>query len=90
MSLCQLCERDVPKLTVHHLVPRSQGRRGEALPTLLICLACHRQLHVLFSNEELARSLNTRDKRVSHPAMERFLKWVRKQSPQTHVRVRRG
>lgn len=87
---CQLCQRDLPSLTVHHLVPRSQGKRGQPLPTLLICSACHRQIHALFSNAELARDLNTRDKLVSHPAMERFLKWVRKQSPQTQVRVRRG
>lgn len=87
---CQLCQRDLPSLTVHHLVPRSQGKRGQALPTLLICSACHRQIHALFSNAQLARDLNTRDKLVSHPAMESFLKWVRKQDPQKQVRVRRG
>jgi hypothetical protein len=57
---CELCEREVETLTLHHLYPRSQGRRrsikSEDLPTAWLCPACHRQLHALFSNRELARN----------------------------------
>lgn len=86
---CALCERVVPRLTEHHLVPRSQGKKGQALPTILICSACHRQLHVLFSNEELARDFDTPEKLRAEPRMRKFIKWVRGQAPGKHIRVRR-
>lgn len=89
MPICALCGRDVRALTEHHLVPRSKGKKGQALPTVLICSACHRQLHVLFTNEELARDFNTLEKLRENEAVRRFVKWIRKQHPETYVRVRR-
>lgn len=89
MPVCALCGRDVPALTEHHLKPRSKGRRGEVLPTAMICSACHRQLHALFTNDELAREYDSVEKLRAEPRMARFLRWVRTQDGRTHVRVRR-
>jgi len=89
MPVCALCERDVPSLTEHHLTPRSKGKPGQVLPVVQICSACHRQLHALFTNDELATFLNSVDRIKSHPAMGRFLNWVRKQPPERRIRVRR-
>ena len=94
MAPCELCERDVPRLTVHHLIPKSQGnqsrgRRGQTLPTAHLCPACHRQLHALYCHERLARELNNVSRLRDEPEMARFLKWVRKQAPGKGVRVRR-
>ncbi|MEO1803081.1 MAG: hypothetical protein AAFR62_22160, partial [Cyanobacteria bacterium J06629_2] len=89
--LCQLCDRDLKKLTAHHLVPRQtvKRRQAESAPTIDICAPCHRQIHVLYSNLELARDLNTVDKLKSEPKMRKFLGWIRKQDPHKKVRVRR-
>lgn len=84
--LCELCGREVHKLTVHHLVPKQED--GADGPTLEVCSACHRQIHALFDNKTLARELDTLDKLAGHPRMRRFLKWVRKQSPDKRVKVR--
>lgn len=88
---CQLCDRDVPQLTAHHLVPRQTVKRKQSDPgpTIDICSACHRQIHALYSNLELARNFNTIDKLKSEPKMSKFLNWVRKQDPQKKVRLRR-
>ena len=90
---CELCERAVAKLTVHHLVPVSQGRRAGTksieLPTALLCSACHRHLHTVFSNRDLARELSSLDALKHAPQMQRFLRWVKKQDPNKHIRVRR-
>lgn len=90
---CELCEREVSKLTVHHLVPVSQGRKAGlksvSLPTALLCSACHRHLHIIFSNRDLARELDSIDKLKHAPQMQRFLRWVKKQDPNKHIRVRR-
>ncbi|MEM6612094.1 MAG: HNH endonuclease [Cyanobacteria bacterium P01_C01_bin.72] len=89
--LCQLCDRDLKKLTVHHLVPRQTVKRRQAEPgaTINICSPCHRQIHVLYSNLELARDLNTIDKLKSEPRMRKFLGWIAKQDPNKKVRIRR-
>jgi len=49
---CELCEREVEKLTLHHLIPKEE--KGHHGPTIAICSACHRQIHTLFDNKVLA------------------------------------
>ncbi len=88
---CELCDREVPKLTVHHLRPRQTTKRKKAEigPTTEICSACHRQIHVLFDNKRLARELDSIEKLKAEPKMQKFLAWVRKQSPNKRVSVKR-
>lgn len=90
---CALCERETPLLTEHHLIPRSQGRRQGLrhadLPTAPLCAACHKFLHVTFSNAELAGEYASLEALLAHPDVQRFLKWIRKQPPTKQVRVRR-
>ncbi len=101
--LCQLCDRDVKELTTHHLVPRQTVKRKQADsgPTIDICSPCHRQIHALYSNLDLAKELNTLNKLKSEPKMSKFLGWIKsepkmskflgwikKQDPQKKVRIR--
>lgn len=83
---CELCDREPIKVTRHHLTPLSEGGRGG--PFADLCASCHRQLHALFTNEEL-RALNSIDRLRDHPAVQKYLGWVRRQPPQTGVRVHR-
>ena len=87
---CQLCDRDVKKLTVHHLVPRQTVKRkqAESGSTIDICSPCHRLIQALYDNLELAKYLNTFDKLKSEPKMRKFLGWIRKQDPNKKVRIR--
>ncbi|RYG32064.1 hypothetical protein EON81_21505 [bacterium] len=93
MPRCQLCERDVPLTTVHHLVPKQVGRRRglkvHELPTADFCSPCHRQLHVLFPNRELSERLADVEALRGEESVARFLGWVRKQPAEKSVRVRR-
>lgn len=92
-AACQLCARAVANLTLHHLVPRSRGKkRGRKvyeLPTAWLCPACHRQLHVLFSNRELEAEGATIEQLRRDPRVQKFLRWIRKQDPNKQIRVRR-
>ena len=54
---CELCDREVERLTNHHLVPRMKG--GKYGPQARLCPTCHRQVHALFSEGTLAKSLNS-------------------------------
>ncbi|WP_416674480.1 HNH endonuclease [Egbenema bharatensis] len=57
MLCCELCDREMPKLTAHHLIPRQKTKRKNLPPsaTVQICSACHRQIHKLYDNAYLAR-----------------------------------
>lgn len=87
ISQCELCDRQVARLTVHHLIPRQ--KKGHHGPKINICAACHKQIHTLFDNTRLAQELNTLEKLKSEPQMNKFLSWVRKQDPNKRVKIAR-
>ncbi len=78
LAVCPLCDRNIPKTQAdaHHLIPKSH--RGTE--TVLLHRICHRQIHALFTETELARQFNTVDKLKSHEEVSRFVQWV-KQKP---------
>ncbi|MBD2104439.1 HNH endonuclease [Leptolyngbya sp. FACHB-261] len=90
-AVCELCQRELEALTVHHLIPRQKTKRQKADPgpTIQICSACHRQIHTLFDNTRLAQELNSLDKLKSEPELDKFLAWLRKQDPRKRVKVDR-
>jgi hypothetical protein len=74
IEICILCEREVPFLTDHHIVPKSRG--GKDL--VAICRDCHRQLHALFENKVLESDLNTVEAIIANDSFVKYLKWVDK------------
>ena len=84
--ICELCERELEKLTVHHLIPKH--KKGKHGPRINICSACHKQVHVLFDNTRLAKELNTAELLKDEPQMQKFLAWVSKQNTDRKVQVR--
>lgn len=70
---CVLCQRPLgTRVEWHHLVPKSQGGRVTA-PVHPIC---HRTIHALFTNADLARTLADPAMLRAEPAMARFLAWI--------------
>ena len=86
---CELCEREMDALTVHHLIPRQKTKRKKTDPgpTINICSGCHKQIHTLFDNSRLAVELNSIEKLKHEPQMQKFLSWVRKQDPHKRIKV---
>ena len=74
---CALCQRDVDRVTVHHLVPRARG--GNHGPTARMCPTCHRQVHAMFSVTTLAEELYSIELLRANPRVADFLRWMRKQ-----------
>ncbi|MBY5940091.1 hypothetical protein KUW00_04230 [Halomonas sp. DP5N14-9] len=82
---CELCARGAP-LTKHHLIPRSlHGKaryrkrhdRVERLTTILwVCHGCHRHLHALLSERELADHYRSREALLAHPEIRSFVEWL--------------
>ncbi len=72
--LCPLCERLVPSCQqdAHHLVPKSHG----GTHTVVLHRICHRQIHALFTETELARTYATVEALKQREEMARFIRWV--------------
>lgn len=84
---CALCERDVPihLITQHHLKPREKG--GTVEDKTPMCKPCHKQLHAMFSNNDLAKLYDSLESLRAAPMLQPFLKWIRKQKPDRNFRT---
>ena len=84
---CQLCGRDVPPelITLHHLRPRQKG--GKAEDRVPLCRPCHKPIHAVFSNTELARGLATIEQLKEAERLQDLLRWIRKQKGDRNFRT---
>ena len=73
--VCPLCERPVPpsQQDAHHLVPKSHG----GMQTVVLHRICHRQIHALLTETELARAYGTVEALKQHHELVRFIQWVK-------------
>jgi len=85
---CALCGRVVPpaQREEHHLVPKSRGGRT----TTVLHRICHRQLHALFSEAQLANEYATVDALLSNEDVARFVAWVSTKPNGFYERTRRS
>ena len=88
-NTCALCGRAVAFLTQHHLIPRTEHKRKkkregltqEFLNSVIwICAPCHKNIHAVLTERELADEYNAVDKLRGFPAIRKFTAWVRKQA----------
>lgn len=66
-------------LTDHHVIPREEG--GGPQHKVPMCRACHRHVHATYDNRTLAQALNTVDALRRDPQLQKFVRFIRKQSP---------
>ena len=73
--ICPLCEREIPtaQRDAHHLVPKSKGGRK----TRFLHRICHRQIHALFTETELANTYYSVEQLLAHPEITKFVTWIK-------------
>ena len=83
--ICPLCNRAIPKSQrdEHHLIPKSRGGRQ----TKVLHRICHRQIHALFNETELARRLNSVESLRASEELQPFIKWVRSKPDEFYERT---
>ena len=86
--ICPICDRVIPdsQKDAHHLVPKSKG--GKA--TEYLHRICHKQIHALFNETELATKLNHAAILREHTEMQKFIQWVRTKPNSFYERVRKS
>jgi len=85
---CPICERSIPESQkdAHHLVPKSKGGKT----TEYLHRICHRQIHALFTETELAVQYNTAKALQEHPEMQRFIHWVKSKPNHFYEKTRKS
>ncbi len=87
-DICPLCGRTIPadQKDAHHLVPKLKGGRE----TEFLHRICHRQIHALFSEAELAHHYASVEALLEHPEIQKFVAWVKRKPDGFLDRARRS
>ncbi|WP_234978390.1 HNH endonuclease [Bacillus tuaregi] len=85
---CELCGRHGVETTVHHLLPKEMG--GTFGDTALLCIPCHKQIHALYSNTEIAARLSTLQELRNDEKISSFIKWLRRQPPTKIMKIKKS
>lgn len=96
IKYCQLCERDVVRLTRHHLFPReihsNLRKKGydevDLNRCIIICRMCHSYIHKAFSNIELASNYYTIELLLSDEKINKFCQWASKLNNQRTKKIK--
>lgn len=85
---CPLCDRAIPpaQRDAHHLVPKSKGGRQ----TEFLHRVCHRQIHALLTETELARQYATVEALLAHREVQAFVAWVKTKPEDFFARARKS
>lgn len=86
--VCALCLRPVSKSQrdAHHLIPKSRG----GVETVILHRLCHRQIHALLTEQQLARHYSTIEALRAHPEMAKFVEWIRNKPTHIQAAIRRS
>lgn len=88
LGVCQLCERGDVETTIHHLIPKEEG--GTHGPRADLCIPCHKNIHALYTNKELAIRLSSVEELKQDEKIQKFIKWIQKQAPSVLVKTKRS
>jgi hypothetical protein len=72
-----------PSVNRHHFVPRSRGGRE----TEYVHRICHRKIHSLWTEAELARDYASPEAIRAHPDMQAFIRWIARKPPEFWART---
>ena len=86
--ICPICGRPIPELQkdAHHLIPKSKGGKV----TEYLHRICHKQIHALFTETELASQYHRAQALVEHPEMQKFIRWVKSKPDSFYEKTRKS
>ena len=86
--VCPLCDRAIPpaQRDAHHLIPKSHG----GVQTVWLHRICHRQIHALLTETELARQYQHIEALRQHPELSVFVRWVQTKPDDFFERTRKS
>lgn len=87
-SICQLCMRPIPKTQrdAHHLIPKSRG----GVETVILHRLCHRQVHAILTESQLANNHSTIEALRAHPEIAKFIEWITNKPTHIQAAIKRS
>jgi hypothetical protein len=82
---CAICGLEKSKVYRHHIKPKSKG--GKHSEIAKCCKTCHRQIHMLFTEKELAEM--SLKELIANVKMQTFIKWRQKHPEEYKARMSR-
>jgi hypothetical protein len=82
---CPICDRDMwqgPSIDRHHFYPKCKGGRE----TEYLHKICHRKIHSLYKETELAKKYNTAESLKDVAEIIEFVKWISNKEPDFYDR----
>lgn len=83
---CELCQRQVPHLTEHHLFPKSRhsdkklvklyGKERLRMDVAWLCSSCHKHVHKHLTERQLAYEFNSTAQLRAHTDIAVFVEWL--------------
>ena len=86
VGLCPICDREMwvgRSIDRHHFYPKCKGGRITEFTHKI----CHRKIHSIFKENELAKEYNNADIIRKHPEIIKFVEWVSKKEPDFYDRT---
>jgi hypothetical protein len=86
IGICPICDREMWKdkfVDKHHFFPKCKGGKK----TEWVHQVCHRKIHSVFSETELAKKYNNAESVKNHPEMFKFINWISKKNPDFYDRT---
>ncbi|WP_114689935.1 HNH endonuclease [Polynucleobacter necessarius] len=86
--ICAICERPIPESQkdAHHLIPNSKGGKT----TAYLHRICHKQIHALLTETELAQQYPHPEILKEHPKMKKFIRWVESKPNSFYEKTRKS
>jgi hypothetical protein len=86
--ICPICDRPIPdsQKDAHHLIPKSKGGKT----TEYLHRICHKQIHALFTETELAQQYHHAQILREHPEMVKFIQWVKNKPNAFYEKTRKS
>lgn len=86
--ICPICDRSIPESQkdAHHLIPKSKGGKT----TEYLHRICHKQIHALFTETELAQQYHHAQILREHPEMMKFIQWVKNKPDAFYEKTRKS
>ena len=83
---CRLCDRERHDITEHHVIPRTTHSnkqikaaytKAQRKHTEPVCKPCHKQIHVLITEKDMAWQYYTIELLKAHPEVAKWIIWVK-------------
>lgn len=87
-KVCELCEKKVPSVSAHHLIPKQCG--GKNSPIILLCTNCHNQIHAIYTNRELSYKFNNIEKLKKQERLQGYLNFIKDKPGDVEIPVKRS